>query len=122
MITNVPEKWGPSSKEKVRKLKKTLMESWSRDPAQDPMDWSDFADALIFTPPRDEYRKPAPYLFKAALSQVILEEGETHCKVFFEGEDPKEVAAAVAEGMVGYVVNQDPAIPFLPIEQLEVRK
>lgn len=122
MITNVPEKWGPSSKEKVRSLKKTLMESWSRDPSQDPMDWNDFADALIFTPPRDEYRKPAPYLFKAALSQVILEEGETHCKVIFQGEDPKEVAAAKQEGMVGYLVNGDPKNPFLPIDQLELKR
>lgn len=122
MITNVPQKWGPSSKEKVRVLKKTLMESWSRDPAQDPMDWSDFADALIFTPPRDEYRKPAPYLFKAALSQVILEEGETHCRVIFQGEDPKEVAAATQEGMTGYLVNGDPINPFLPLEQLEFHR
>ncbi len=122
MITNVPDKWGPSSKEKVRSLKKTLMESWSRDPSQDSMDWSDFADALIFTPPREEYRKPAPYLFKAALSQVILEEGETRCKVIFQGEDPKEVAAAKHEGMIGYVVNQNPDAPFLPIEQLEQKQ
>lgn len=119
MITNVPEKWGPSSKEKVRVLKKTVKESWSHDPQVDMMDWSDFSDALILTPPRDLFRKPAPYLFKAAIAKVLLEEGETNCKVIFQGEDPKEVAAATQAGMRGHLIRQNDADSFLPISTLE---
>jgi len=118
IITNVPDKWGPSSKDKVRVLKKTLKESWSQDPNADAMDWNDFAD-LILTPPREPCRKPAPYLFKAAIAKMILEEGENHCQVVFQGEDPNEVAAANQEGMKGHLIQQDPANPFLPISTLE---
>lgn len=119
LVTNVPADWGNSSKEKLNRLKKTVMEEWSHDPAADPMDWSDFSDALILLPPGQEYRKPAPYLFKAALSQVILEEGETKCRVVFQGDDPREVEVAKKEGMLGYVVSRESATPFPPIEELE---
>src|SRR5690606_22493812 len=75
LITNVPEKWGPTSKEKIRSLKRAVAREWTRDPKSTAMDWTDFSDALILVPPREECRKPAPYLFRSALSQVMLEEG-----------------------------------------------
>ncbi|MBC7387188.1 MAG: HAD family hydrolase [Cryobacterium sp.] len=119
VISNVPESWGHSSKTKVEKMKKTLMAEWSRDPLEDPMDWTDFSDALIFVPPRENYRKPAPYLFRAALSQVILEEGETRCKVVFQGDDATEVETAKKEGMIGFHVDRTSALPFFPLTDLE---
>ncbi len=119
LISNVPQNWGATTEEKVKALKKMIAESWTKNPNADPMDWSDFSDALLFVPNRAEYRKPAPYLFRSALSQVSLEEGETRCRVVFQGEDPKEVEAAKKEGMVGYLVNQDGQAPFLPLEQLD---
>jgi FMN phosphatase YigB (HAD superfamily) len=117
MVSNVPESWGSSHKEKLSRLKRTVREEWSRDPAAKPMDWSDFSDALIFLPPGTEHRKPAPYLFRAALSQVVLEEGETRCQVIFQGDDPSEVETARKEGMLGFVISKDS--PFPAIDELE---
>jgi FMN phosphatase YigB (HAD superfamily) len=119
LITNVPEKWGPTSREKIRELKTTMMKEWTLKPGANPLDWRDFSDVLIFVPPRDEHRKPAPYLFRSALSQVFLEEGETRCKVVFQGEDANEVAVARQEGMIGYQVGSNADSYFLPIEELE---
>lgn len=120
IITNVPEQWGPSSKQKIQVLKKTVQEAWSRDPSDGTMDWNDFADTLILTPPQDLCRKPAPYLFKSAISKMVLEEGETHCRVVFQGEDPIEIAAANREGMVGHLIQQDDlSHSFIPISTLE---
>jgi FMN phosphatase YigB (HAD superfamily) len=119
LITNVPEKWGATSKEKIAALKTTIAREWTKDPSSEAMDWQDFSDALILVPPRDDVRKPAPYLFRSALSQVFLEEGETRCQAVFQGEDPKEVQVARAEGMFGYQVGSDPNSAFLPIDQLK---
>jgi FMN phosphatase YigB (HAD superfamily) len=119
LITNVPEKWGPNSRKKIHALKNTMMKEWTLDPNANPLDWRDFSDVLIFVPPRDEHRKPAPYLFRSALSQVFLEEGETRCKVVFQGEDAQEVAVARQEGMIGYQVGSAGKPYFLPLADLE---
>ncbi len=121
MITNVPEKWGVNRAEKLRALKKMVRENWTKDAAAEPMDWSDFPDSAIVLPAHDSDRKPAPNLFRAALAKVALEEGRRDCPVYYLGEEPAEIAAAESSGLRGYVVLQDPAVPFPPYERFERR-
>ena len=83
------------------------------------MDWSDFPDSSIILPPRDIFRKPAPYLFRNALAKVSAEEGTSQCPVYFQGEDPLEVGVAENLGIKGYIVGKDPAATFLPFDRIE---
>jgi len=122
LITNVPEKWGATRTAKIRALKKLIDETWTKEAGAERMDWSDFPDSAIVIPRRDPERKPAPYLFQAALAHVALEEGTRDCPVFYQGEDAGEVATAERTGLRGYVVGRDPAAPFLPVERLEARR
>jgi hypothetical protein len=121
LITNIPENWGPTRAERIRKLKKMIREGWSKETGTEAMDWSDFPETSIVIPRRRSERKPAPYLYHAALAKVSLAEGEKNCPVYFEGEDPGEVAQADREGMIGYLVGKNPAAPYFPIESLERR-
>lgn len=119
LITNVPAEWGPTPQAKLRELKKVIAETWTRDPAAHQMNWQEFRPEFTFMPSQEKERKPAPYLFRSALSRVSLEEGKRGCKVVFQGEDPREVEAARQEGMVAYLVGVNPAAPFLSIDELE---
>lgn len=119
LITNIPEKWGNSQSTRIQALKKIVRETWTKDPSANEMNWNDFPESHIVVPPRDANRKPAPYLFRAALAAVTLEEGKIGCPVYFQGEDPLEVAAAEKVGMRGYIVRKDPNALYLPLSRLE---
>lgn len=119
LITNVPEKWAPSRSGRIQVLKKMVAEGWTKEVGAESMDWADFPDSSIVIPAGDAYRKPGPHPFQTALAQVSLLEGTRNCRVVFQGEDPIEVSAAQKNGMIGYLVGQDPAAPFLPLERLE---
>jgi FMN phosphatase YigB (HAD superfamily) len=119
LISNVPEKWGTNRTQKLKALKKIVADTWTKDSGAESMDWADFPDPTIFIPPRDVFRKPEPYLFRSAFDKVILEEGTRNCPVYYQGEDPLEVAVAEKVGMIGYVAHRDPAAPFLPVERIE---
>lgn len=129
LITNVPENWGDTHRTKVRVLKKEVGQMWNHALGAQPMSWEDFGDTRILVPPLNENRKPAPYLFKSAINEVVLEEGDTKCPVVYQGEDPKEIAVAKSLGMVAHLVtykknspsDPDPGIPqFLDLSELPV--
>ncbi len=119
LITNVPIEWGPTSQEKIEALRRLLADSWSRGPDSIPMDWEDFPENRILVPNAEAERKPAPFLFQSALALVSHEENGADCKVVFQGEAPDEVQSARDQGITAYLVDSDPATPFMPIELLE---
>ncbi|MBS1963852.1 MAG: hypothetical protein JST04_16700 [Bdellovibrionales bacterium] len=121
LLTNIPEKWGRTRAEKIRALKRLMRETWTTDPAAEAMDWSDFPEAVIVIPPSDAERKPAPYLFEAALTFAARDAGRDGCPVIFQGEDPAEIAAAEKAGLTTYLVGKDPAAPFMPIDRIARR-
>lgn len=131
LITNVPETWGPNRHTKVRVLKKEVAQMWDKTKTVEQMVWEDFGDALIFVPPMNINRKPSPYLFKSAINEVVLEEGDTKCPIVYQGEDPNEIQVAKSLGMVAHLVtyhknsasDPDPGIPqFLELDQLPKAK
>lgn len=111
LITNVPETWGPTKRSKVRVLKKEVAQMWDKKKPVQEMVWEDFTDAHIFVPPLNEHRKPSPYLFKSAINEVIIEEGDTKCPVVYQGEDPKEIEVAKSLGITAHLVTYEPYPP-----------
>ena len=107
-ITNVPESWGQTYEEKFATLRAEIAKTWIEPEA---FAWSDF-DAVLL-PPRDLDRKPAPYLFNEARALAH------DCKAAFQGEDIREVNAALAAGFDrSDLVGSDPSAFFVPIDHL----
>lgn len=121
LLTNIPEKWGTTRGQKIRALKRLMRETWTTDPSAEAMDWNDFPETAIVIPPRDADRKPAPYLFEAALAFAARDAGRDGCPVIFQGEDPAEIAAAEKAGLTTYLVGKDPTAPFMPLDRIARR-
>lgn len=109
LLVNVPDEWGNSLEVKIAKIKSFVAERWTD---HEPMDWSLF-DAGIFVPPKDEFRKPAPFLFKQAV-KLATDQG---VHAIFQGEDVKEVQTAKDAGMFAYQVQDGPDF-FLKIDSI----
>lgn len=105
MITNIPESWGLTEAEKIATLQAEINRTWAEPEA---FDWALFD--VILVPPSDQLRKPAPYLFNKG--RTLAED----CSAVYQGEDPREIDAARAAGMDGYLVGGTPGEFFKPLE------
>ncbi|MCX5786201.1 MAG: hypothetical protein NTX59_10990 [Elusimicrobia bacterium] len=93
MLINWPEEEGNSNAEKLELVKQFLFNGWN-DPA--PFDW-DMFEAVLF-PPKNELRKPNPYLFLQALKTAGPD------GAVYQGENPAEIAAAQKAGLPAHRV------------------
>lgn len=111
LISNVPDSWGPSVEAKLAHLKEEIASTWSEAEA---FEWDAFE--LVLLPPSDADRKPAPFLFKQALTAAGT------CATTYEGEDAREVRAAIGFGIAhGHVVGRVSAsqtVSYTPIDKL----
>lgn len=103
LITNIPEKWGQNCNERYNTLR-DFMAKHLKDHATFP--WELF-DAVVM-PEADRYRKPHPFMFIAALSQVCPSRG----RALFIGENAQERFTAVALGMPASVDGY--GLPYFP--------
>ena len=110
LITNIPDEWGKTKLLKIAELKKVIRLRWED---KVPFDWN-FFENRVFVPPKDELRKPNPYLF----SEVRRRAGQD-MKLFFEGEDPIEVSVATAQGFGAYQVFRKGFANFPSLEEVE---
>jgi hypothetical protein len=103
LIINIPESWGATCEEKFARTQQFITEVWRPDAA--PFRWEDFQFVLL--PPSDALRKPHPYLFLSAMSQVCPR------PLLFVGEDIAQVNAAAQLGIgSSHVGNEgDPEFP-----------
>ena len=120
MLVNFPDQWGldangqPSTQVKIDNIKKIVAGDGHWDDPN-PIQW-DIFELGIFVPPRDENRKPKPYLFEQA-EKLAKEAG---CKAIYQGEELEEMKAARAAGMFPYQVarpGEEFFAPFLFLEQ-----
>jgi len=93
MLINWPGDEGNGNAEKLQLVKKFLYDGWN-DPA--PFDWDSFE--VVLFPPKDEYRKPNPYLFKQAVKMAGYD------GAVYQGEDAVEMAAAKKAGLPSHRV------------------
>lgn len=114
LIVNYPADVAPSREERVLDLMKFIDKAWNSelDPTgEEKFDWSQFEVVLV--PPKDNLRKPDPYLFREAV--CLNEDGPT----LFIGENTKEITVARdAVGMAVYMVGQSDQPFFLPAEKV----
>ncbi len=96
LITNIPDEWGATIELKIETMKKKVAERWEE---KEPFDWEIF-EGRVIVPPKDELRKPNPYMFVQAKSIAAKDK----LKVLFEGEDSVEVAIAESQGFGAYQV------------------
>ena len=98
MLINWPEEEGNSNAAKLELVKQFLFNGWN-DP--DPFDW-DIFEAVLF-PPKNELRKPNPYLFLQALKTAAPD------AAIYQGENSAEIAAAQKAGLPAHRVIFFPA-------------
>jgi len=103
LIINIPESWGATCEAKFARTQQFMKEVWRPEAA--PFRWEDFKFVLL--PPSDALRKPHPYLFLSAMSQVCPQ------PLLFVGEDVAQVNAAAQLGIGStHVGNEgDPEFP-----------
>ena len=111
MLINWPAEEGSGNAEKLELVKKFLYDGWN-DPAY--FDW-DLFDAVLF-PPKNEYRKPNPYLFVQAV-KLAGPDGAV-----YQGESSAEIAAAEKAGLPAHRVVFFPAPGEKPVTYLSAEE
>jgi len=108
ILLNWPENEGTGNAEKLRLLKEYVAARWTD---QEPPDW-DLFDAVLF-PPKDEYRKPHPFLFIEALRTAAPQ------AALYQGEDPEENRVARSLGLAAHCISNSKGdrLPLLPPQQ-----
>lgn len=107
ILANVPEGWGRDDRAKLKKLKEMLKTAW-KDTHAIPWNWF----SGVYFNPRDQERKPKPYLFEKAHHLAWP------CPAIYQSEAADEVESAKRSGLRGYVIGMPGQPAFLPIAQI----
>lgn len=108
IISNIPEEWGLTFEQKLKRLKEVIASGWD-DSA--PFDWGVFDQVIL--PLKNDEMKPNPTLFLKAIEKA---EG---CPSLYVGESAKEITAAKAVGMAAKLF--DPKVDDSLVPASEVK-
>lgn len=109
LIVNIPESFGKTYAEKISNLKDYVNSRWIES---EPFMWNIFE--AIYVPPTNADLKPAPLLFRS----VQLNAWMRSKHVLYQGETPKEIAAAKKYGMDAFLVGSRSGSFFLPVQDI----